>query len=53
MYESEEKFWNMRKTHMFETLTGRLKFSGEDARAVVWAHNTHVGNIRAMSIGSR
>ena len=53
LYYSEEKAWNLRETHMFETLLRLLKFRGEGSKAVVWAHNCHVGNARAMSMGSR
>lgn len=38
---------------MFETLLRLLKFRGKSSKAVVWAHNCHVGNALAMSMGSR
>jgi erythromycin esterase-like protein len=38
---------------MFETLIRILNFRGEDSRAVVWAHNSHVGDARAMTKASR
>ncbi len=36
--------WNARDRHMQETLERLLKFHGPDAKAIVWAHNTHVGD---------
>jgi erythromycin esterase-like protein len=39
--------WNGRDTHMADTLDRLLAFHGEDARGIVWAHNTHVGDARA------
>jgi len=53
MYYNEEKSWNLRETHMFDTLLRLLKYRGEGSKAIVWAHNCHVGNARAMSMGPR
>jgi erythromycin esterase len=39
--------WNVRDRHMDDTLARLLDRYGPDARAVVWAHNTHVGDSRA------
>ena len=43
--------WNVRDRHLDETLDRLLKHyserDGRPARAVVWAHNTHVGDGRA------
>ncbi|MFC3385124.1 erythromycin esterase family protein [Couchioplanes azureus] len=39
--------WNIRDRHMDETLDRLLAHYGPDAKAVVWAHNTHVGDARA------
>jgi erythromycin esterase len=38
--------WNVRDNHMFETLERLMAFHGRDARCIVWAHNTHVGDAR-------
>jgi erythromycin esterase len=40
------KSWNVRDRHMDETLDRLLTHYGAGARAVVWAHNTHVGDAR-------
>jgi erythromycin esterase-like protein len=39
--------WNGRDIHMADSLDRLLNFHGADARAVVWAHNSHVGDARA------
>ena len=38
--------WNVRDGHMFETLERLMAFHGSDAKCIVWAHNTHVGDAR-------
>jgi erythromycin esterase-like protein len=51
MYYGGGEAWNRRDTHMFETLQAILKAKGGDARAVVWAHNSHIGDARATEMG--
>ena len=53
MYYGRDESWNLRDRHMFETLTRVLKHRGKDgaAKAVVWAHNSHIGDARATSMG--
>jgi protein-L-isoaspartate(D-aspartate) O-methyltransferase len=53
MYYGGPDSWNLRDTHMFETLRQVLEARGPDARAVVWAHNSHLGDARATEMGSR
>jgi erythromycin esterase len=38
--------WNVRDQHMAETLDRLMAHHGVAARAVVWEHNTHVGDAR-------
>jgi len=38
--------WNVRDRHMMETLERLIAHHGHKARAVVWEHNTHVGDAR-------
>lgn len=38
--------WNVRDRHMLETLQNLMEHHGESAKAVVWEHNTHVGDAR-------
>ncbi|HEX8695795.1 MAG TPA: erythromycin esterase family protein [Longimicrobium sp.] len=42
--------WNVRDTHMMETLQRLMKHHGPDAKAIVWEHNTHVGDARATDM---
>jgi protein-L-isoaspartate(D-aspartate) O-methyltransferase len=53
MYYGSRASWNLRDTHMFETLKNLLAFHGADSRAVVWAHNSHVGNAAATEMAAR
>jgi erythromycin esterase-like protein len=43
--------WNVRDRHMDATLARLLSHYGDGAKAVVWAHNTHVGDGRATDQG--
>ena len=38
--------WNIRDHHMTETLDRMMQHHGTGARALVWAHNTHIGDAR-------
>ncbi len=38
--------WNVRDGHMFETLERLMALHGESSKAIVWEHNTHVGDAR-------
>jgi len=46
MVRSDRSSWNVRDRHMAETLERLMAHHGPDARAVVWEHNTHVGDAR-------
>ncbi|MCR5874240.1 erythromycin esterase family protein [Phenylobacterium sp. J426] len=52
MYYGGAESWNLRDTHMFETLQAILEAKGPDAKAVVWAHNSHIGDARATEMGA-
>ena len=46
--------WNLRDTHMVETLEALVDHArarGGAGRAVVWAHNSHLGDARATEMG--
>lgn len=51
MYRGAKESWNLRDSHMFETLTRVLEQRGPDAKAIVWAHNSHIGNAGATAMG--
>lgn len=53
MYYGSRASWNLRDTHMFETLTALLQFHGPPAKAIVWAHNSHVGDASATEMWAR
>ena len=43
--------WNVRDRHMADTLERLLKFHGKNSKAIVWEHNTHIGDARATDMG--
>jgi erythromycin esterase-like protein len=51
MYYGSAESWNLRDRHMFETLEHLLAAGGPDSRAVVWAHNSHIGDARHTEMG--
>lgn len=54
MFGGRVESWNLRDTHMMETLEAlmtHLRQMSGDARAVVWAHNSHLGDARATEMG--
>jgi protein-L-isoaspartate(D-aspartate) O-methyltransferase len=53
MYYGSRASWNLRDAHMFETLKTLLNFYGPETKAVVWAHNSHVGDASATEMSSR
>jgi protein-L-isoaspartate(D-aspartate) O-methyltransferase len=53
MYYGSRESWNLRDQHMFETLQVLLAFRGPETKAVVWEHNSHVGNAAATEMGAR
>lgn len=53
MFDAEDSSWNLRDTHMADTLDQLLRFSGPGAKVVVWAHNSHLGDARATEMGRR
>jgi erythromycin esterase-like protein len=38
--------WNVRDHHMVETLNRLMEHHGPRAKAIVWEHNTHIGDAR-------
>jgi len=54
MFEGRVSSWNLRDTHMAETLDALLAHldrKGGRSKLVVWAHNSHVGDARATQMG--
>ena len=52
MYYGGAESWNLRDTHMFETLEHLLEARGPQSKAVVWAHNSHIGDARHTEMGA-
>src|SRR5579884_2156805 len=51
MYHGSAESWNLRDTHMFETLNMILDAKGPTSKAIVWAHNSHIGNAAYTDMG--
>ena len=51
MYYGAADTWKLRDTHMFETLCQLLEAKGPGAKAIVWAHNSHIGNAAFTEMG--
>jgi len=51
MYYGGVESWNLRDTHMFETLEHVLEARGTSSKAIVWAHNSHIGDARYTDMG--
>jgi erythromycin esterase-like protein len=55
MFGSGRESWNLRDRHMMATLEAvrrHVEKSSGRARAVVWAHNSHLGDARATQMGT-
>jgi erythromycin esterase-like protein len=50
MVSLRDTSWNIRDKHMVETLNALMKFHGENAKVIVWEHNTHIGDARATDM---
>jgi protein-L-isoaspartate(D-aspartate) O-methyltransferase len=53
MYYGSRASWNLRDRHMFETLEALLDHHGSRSKAIVWAHNSHVGYSSATEMSAR
>lgn len=53
VYRGSAESWNLRDSHMFDTLRMLLAHYGPRSRGIVWAHNTHVGDARATEMKQR
>jgi erythromycin esterase-like protein len=46
MMRGDEESWNVRDRHMTDTLDQLREHHGPGAKAIVWEHNTHIGDAR-------
>lgn len=51
MYYGSDESWNHRDTHMFDTLRLLLNRHGKGSKAILWEHNSHLGNAAATQFG--
>lgn len=54
MYRGEVSSWNLRDRHMVDTLDALVEFLSRkrpQAKVVIWAHNSHLGDARATQMG--
>ena len=53
MYYGSAESWNLRDFHMFHTLKSLMSYFGPETKAIVWAHNSHIGNALATEMYAR
>ncbi len=53
MASGNESTWNLRDRHMMDTLNRLMEFHGKDAKGIVWAHNTHIGDASYTDMGDQ
>ena len=53
MYYGSRASWNLRDSHMFETLLNLLDHHGSESKAIIWAHNSHIGDAAATEMSLR
>jgi erythromycin esterase-like protein len=56
MFQGRISSWNLRDRHMLETLNELIQHLSKEfgqAKIVVWAHNSHIGDARATEVGEQ
>jgi protein-L-isoaspartate(D-aspartate) O-methyltransferase len=53
MYYGGAASWNLRDSHMQDTLESLIAFHGAGSKGIVWAHNSHVGDASATEMGAQ
>ncbi len=53
MFAGRDESWNLRDTHMADTLDALAQHLGDESKIVVWAHNSHLGDARATEMARR
>lgn len=48
--KSDSESWNIRDEHMVEAINELRDFHEENAKIIVWEHNTHIGDARATTM---
>ncbi len=52
MVRGGSESWNVRDQHMADALERLMGHHGSDAKAIVWEHNTHIGDGRATDMAN-
>ncbi len=50
--QSNSGSWNVRDNHMMETINRLVSHKGNEAKIIVWEHNTHIGDARATDMAN-
>lgn len=50
MVRSDEISWNVRDEHMVEVINEVMDYHGNDAKIIIWEHNTHIGDATATDM---
>jgi erythromycin esterase len=50
MVRPDAASWNIRDNHMVDTLNRIMKFYQNKGMAIIWEHNTHIGDARATDM---
>jgi erythromycin esterase-like protein len=53
MVSDNSESWNIRDRHMAQTLDRLLQLHGSGSKAIIWEHNTHVGDARYTDMAHR
>ena len=52
MAQFDHSSWNVRDSHMVETLNTLTKYHGDNSKVIIWEHNTHIGDARATDMAA-
>ncbi|MEK5069194.1 erythromycin esterase family protein [Sporosarcina sp. FSL K6-1508] len=50
MLQDNALSWNIRDEHMVEAINEVMNHYGDEAKIIVWEHNTHIGDARATTM---
>jgi erythromycin esterase-like protein len=50
MVQDDTASWNVRDYHMADAVDELFHYYGEDAKVIIWEHNTHIGDARATDM---
>lgn len=53
MASFDDSSWNVRDSHMVETLNHLMNYHDDEAKVIIWEHNTHIGDARATDMAAR